>query len=51
MNNTKDPHLNLLLIFNMHNSFIKLEVSSLLEYEYNWESRKSVRKAEHEGCE
>lgn len=51
MNNTKNPHLNLLLIFNMHNSFIKLEVSSLFECKYNWGSRKSVRKTGHEGCE
>lgn len=51
MNNAKDTHLNLLLIFNIHNSFIKLEVSSLLECKYNWGSRKSLRKAGHGGCE
>lgn len=47
MNNTKDSHLNLLLIFNMHNSFIKFP----FECKYNWGSRKSVRKTGHERCE
>lgn len=45
MDNTKVLHLDLLLIFNMHNSFIKLEVSSFLEGKYMWGSRTSVRKS------